>query len=152
MTGSWLGSLRRFRNCQRVRHAASDRRRLGTHSKGHPLGLPSRPHELHEAENGRKALKVLTSVAEPFDAIVLDLQMPDMNGVELLRELRHRPRHANTPIVIATSESDTSPLLQEARGFGAAAILKNPWKPQELAATVQQACTQRRPPNEPDPG
>jgi two-component system chemotaxis response regulator CheY len=108
------------------------------------LAFPSRQHELHEAENGRKALDILTSVGEPFDAIVLDLQMPDMNGVEFLRELRHRPRHAATPIVIATSEADDSPLLQEARGLGVAAVLKKPWKPHELAATVQQAAASRR--------
>jgi two-component system chemotaxis response regulator CheY len=109
------------------------------------LAFPSRQHELHEAENGRKALEMLTSVGEPFDAIVLDLQMPDMNGVEFLRELRHRPRHAATPIVVATSESDSSPLLQEARELGITAVLKKPWKPHELAATVQQAAANRRP-------
>jgi hypothetical protein len=37
-----------------------------------------------------------------------------MNGVEFLRELRHRPRHAATPIVIATSETDDSPPLRMA--------------------------------------
>lgn len=109
------------------------------------LAFPSRQHELHEAENGRKALEILTGVGEPFDAIVLDLQMPDMNGVEFLRELRHRPRHAATPIVIATSEADDSPLLQEARGLGITAVLKKPWKPHELAATVQHAAASRRP-------
>jgi two-component system, chemotaxis family, chemotaxis protein CheY len=109
------------------------------------LAFPSRQHELHEAANGRKALEILTSAGEPFDAIVLDLQMPDMNGVEFLRELRHRPRHVATPIVIATSEADDSPLLQEARGLGITAVLKKPWKPHELAATVQHAAASRRP-------
>jgi two-component system chemotaxis response regulator CheY len=107
------------------------------------LAFPSRQHELHEAENGRRALEILGGGLEPFDAIVLDLQMPDMNGVEFLRELRHRPRHAATPVIVATSEGEESPLLQEARQLGVTAVLKKPWKPQELATTVQQACAGR---------
>jgi two-component system, chemotaxis family, chemotaxis protein CheY len=106
------------------------------------LAFPTRQHELHEAENGRKALEILAGSLERFDAIVLDLQMPDMNGVEFLRELRHRPRHATTPIVVATSEADDSPLLQDVLQLGVTALLKKPWKPQELAATVQRAYTQ----------
>jgi two-component system chemotaxis response regulator CheY len=107
------------------------------------LAFPSRQHELHEAENGRRALEILGGGLEPFDAIVLDLQMPDMNGVEFLRELRHRPRHAATPVIVATSEGEESPLLQDARQLGVTAVLKKPWKPQELATTVQQACAGR---------
>jgi len=107
------------------------------------LAVPSRQHELHEAENGRRALEILGGGLEPFDAIVLDLQMPDMNGVEFLRELRHRPSHAATPVIVATSEGEESPLLQEARQLGVTAVLKKPWKPQELATTVQQACAGR---------
>jgi CheY-like chemotaxis protein len=66
-----------------------------------------------------------------------------MNGVEFLRELRHRPRHAATPVIVATSEGEESPLLQDARQLGVTAVLKKPWKPQELATTVQQACAGR---------
>lgn len=110
------------------------------------LAFPSRLHELHEAENGLRALDLLAADPQPFDAIVLDLRMPDMDGVAFLRELRHRPRHKATPVVIATSEADDSPLLQEARGLGVAAILKKPWKPQDLAAAVQQACASGPPP------
>lgn len=113
------------------------------------LAFAPRQHELHEAENGRRTLEILGDAVAPFDAIVLDLQMRDMNGMEFLRELRHRPHHAATPVVVATSENDTSPLLHEARGLGVAAALKNPWKPQEMDATVQQACTSRGPPQGP---
>ena len=71
--------------------------------------------------------------------------MPDMNGVEFLRALRQRPLHRDTPVVIATSERDDSPLLREVRRMGVAAIVKKPWKPQELALVVAQACAGRRP-------
>jgi CheY-like chemotaxis protein len=51
---------------------------------------------------------------------VLDLQMPDMNGVEFLKALQQRPAHRNTPVVVATSEAESSPLRQEVRRLGVA--------------------------------
>jgi len=104
------------------------------------LAFPQREHELIEAANGLEALAVLARTAQPFDAIVLDLQMPDMNGVEFLRALQQRSQHRDTPVVIATSESDASPLLLEARQLGVAAIVKKPWKPQTLAQVVRDSC------------
>jgi two-component system chemotaxis response regulator CheY len=113
------------------------------------LAFPSREHELHEAGNGLEAVGLVDRAAQPFDAIVLDLQMPDMDGVAFIRALRQRPLHRNTPIVIATSEPESSPLLQEARRLGVAGVAKKPWKPLELAAMVQQACAQRIGPESP---
>jgi CheY-like chemotaxis protein len=109
------------------------------------LAFPRRDYELHEAENGLKALAVLASVRQAFDAIILDLQMPDMNGVEFLRALRQRALHRDTPVIVATSEREGSPLWQEAREIGVAAIVKKPWKPHELAAVVQRAVAGNRP-------
>jgi two-component system, chemotaxis family, chemotaxis protein CheY len=108
------------------------------------LAFPSKEHELQEAENGLKALALLAGTGRPFDAILLDLRMPDMNGVEFLRALRQRALHRETPVVVATSEGDDSPLLREIRQMGVAAIVKKPWKPHELADTVQRACTASR--------
>ena len=112
------------------------------------LAFPRRNYELHEAENGLKALVVLARTVQPFDAIILDLQMLDMNGVEFLRALRQQALHRDTPIVVATSERDDSPLLQEVRQIGVAAIVKKPWKPHDLAAVVQRAIA-RSPPEGP---
>ena len=103
------------------------------------LAFPRRDYELHEAENGLKALAVLARADQPFDAIILDLQMPDMNGVEFLRALRQRALHRDTPVVIATSERDDSPLMREVSQIGVAAIVKKPWKPHELAEIVKRA-------------
>jgi two-component system, chemotaxis family, chemotaxis protein CheY len=108
------------------------------------LAFPSKDHEIQDAANGRQALALLDAASQRFDAILLDLRMPEMNGVEFIRELRKRPRHRDTPIVVATSEADTSELVQEARRLGVAAVVKKPWKPQELAQLVQ-TCIERRP-------
>jgi two-component system, chemotaxis family, chemotaxis protein CheY len=109
------------------------------------LAFPGTKYDLEEAENGYGALAQLSLAQQPFDVIVLDLQMPDMNGVEFIEALRQRPLHRDTPIVIASSEKEDSALLQAARGLGVAAVVRKPWKPQELAAAVQVAvATSRR--------
>jgi two-component system chemotaxis response regulator CheY len=107
------------------------------------LAFPTSDYECQDAANGLEALTALAGAARPFDAIVLDLRMPDMNGVEFLRALRQRPLHRETPVILATSEEDTSELLIEARGLGVAAVVKKPWKPKDLAAVVRQACAKR---------
>ena len=63
--------------------------------------------------------------------------------MEFIRALRQRPLHQHTPIVIATSETESSELLQDARRLGVAAVVKKPWKPQELVAAVQVAARRR---------
>ena len=103
------------------------------------LAFPGSDFDIEEAENGYGALAQLSLAQQPFDVIVLDLQMPDMNGVEFLRGLQKRPLHRGTPVVVATSEGEDSELLKAARGLGVFAVVKKPWKPQELAAVVREA-------------
>ena len=109
------------------------------------LAFPPPGYEIQEAANGLEGLTRLANARQPFDAIILDLQMPDMNGVEFLRALQQRPQHRDTPVVIATSEGETSPLLAEARRLGVAAVVKKPWQPQAFAGVVQRAVADRRP-------
>ena len=101
------------------------------------LAFYRRDHELVEAENGRQALELLAAASVPFDVILLDLQMPDMNGVEFMDAVLRRPLF-KTPIIVTTAETETSELLKQARIRPVAGILKKPWKPQELAAMVQR--------------
>jgi CheY-like chemotaxis protein len=101
------------------------------------LAFPPKEHELNEAEDGQAALELLDEAAEPFDAILLDLRMPRMDGCQFIRALRDRPRHRDTPVVLATSERETSELLREARALHPAAVVKKPWNPKVLAALVR---------------
>ena len=105
------------------------------------LAFPGKRYEIEEAGSGFGALAQLALAQRPFDVIVLDLQMPDMNGVEFIRAVRQRPLYRDTPIVIASSESEDSELMKEARRLGVAAVVRKPWKPQELAAAVQIAAS-----------
>ena len=102
------------------------------------LAFPQQLNELEPAENGRAAMAVLDGSAEPFDAVLLDLRMPDMDGVEFLRLFRRQPIHGRTPVIVTTAESEDSELMAQARALGVAAVVKKPWSPQALRAVVQK--------------
>jgi putative two-component system response regulator len=102
------------------------------------LAFPQQFNELQQAENGREAMALLAGTPAPFDAVLLDLRMPDMNGAEFIRAIRGLPVHGRTPIVLTTAEPDDSGLMQEAMALGVAAVVKKPWTPQKLRQVVQQ--------------
>jgi len=101
------------------------------------LAFPHRLHQLVTAPNGREALAILDTALEPFDLILLDLRMPDMNGVEFLSALQRRPT-AMIPVVLTTAEPPDSRLVAEARALGPAAVVHKPWKPLALQEVVRQ--------------
>lgn len=112
--------------------------------KMYGLVFSKREHDLTTAEDGRKALEALAASPHPFDLILLDLRMPDMDGVEFIREVRRGGRFRDIPIVLTTVEPDSSDLLREALSLGVAAVVKKPWKPQELRAVVQSVLHEPR--------
>jgi len=110
--------------------------------KMYGLVFSRREHELTTAEDGRKGLASLTSASGRYDLILLDLRMPDMDGVEFIRAVRRSPEFRAIPIVLTTVEPDESELLREATRLGVAAVVKKPWKPHELRGVVQSVLNQ----------
>lgn len=102
------------------------------------LAFPHQSNELQPAENGRVALELLGVIREPFDAVLLDLRMPEMDGVQFIRALREHPVHRATPVIITTAEAEGSPMLAQASTLGVAAVVKKPWSPQALKNVVQR--------------
>jgi two-component system response regulator RpfG len=113
--------------------------------KMYGLVFSKREHELVTAEHGRRGLEVLAAEPRGFDLILLDLRMPDMDGVEFIRGVRRTGRFRDIPIVLTTVEPDGAPLLEEAVSQGVAAVVKKPWKPHELRAVVQSVLHESRP-------
>jgi CheY-like chemotaxis protein len=101
------------------------------------LAFSRRDHDLVEAENGLQALDALATATVPFDVILLDLRMPDMDGATFLRAVRRTALFRDIPIIVTTAEPESSELLQEVRELGIDAVVKKPWKPQELLSLVQ---------------
>lgn len=112
--------------------------------KMYGLVFSKREHELTTAEDGRKALETLGAERRRYDLILLDLRMPDMDGVEFIRAIRRTSRFRDIPVVLTTIEPDASELLREALALGVAAVVKKPWKPQELRAVVQSVLHEPR--------
>lgn len=86
------------------------------------------------ASTGREALRVLERM--PADLIVSDVNMPDMGGFELIRELRHDPRTIATPLVFATTRGSRDDIVA-GLGLGADDYLVKPVDPVELVARVR---------------
>ncbi len=62
--------------------------------------------EVHEAGNGREALEVIASLGMDVTLVLADWNMPEMNGFELLKQLRQNPRLASLIVVMVTTETE----------------------------------------------
>jgi two-component system chemotaxis response regulator CheY len=89
-----------------------------------------------EAQDGADALDKLGQSPETA-LVVLDVNMPNMNGMEFLENLRARPEHAATRVVMLTTEGQPR-LMQQARGLGAKGWIIKPFKPAMLVAAVEK--------------
>jgi len=86
------------------------------------------------AGDGHEALARLAEHPD-VDLVLLDLNMPRMNGFELLAALRGSPVHAHVPVIIVSTEGKQA---DEARGLaaGATAYVRKPFSPEQLLETI----------------
>jgi CheY-like chemotaxis protein len=92
--------------------------------------------EIVTAGRGREALAL--AIAKIPDAIVLDLRMPEMDGLEVCRRLKRDPVTAAIPVIILTGAEDHG-IQTEALIAGAAALLTKPCAPPRLIGTLRAA-------------
>jgi CheY-like chemotaxis protein len=111
--------------------------------KMYGLVFSRREHQLTTVNNGLQALKALEHADARYDLILLDLRMPDMDGVEFIREVRSARVGSQIPIVLTTAELEDSVLMIQARALGVAAVVRKPWKPHDLRDLVQTIVKQR---------
>ena len=95
--------------------------------------------ECTQAENGRAALQQLQRETVPL--VLTDLRMPEMDGVELLRQIRHR--HPDVAVVLITAIADVETAVG-CLGIGAMDYLTKPFHLDEVRARVRQALEKRR--------
>jgi len=91
-----------------------------------------------EAENGLEAIERL--VLGPVSLMVLDLNMPEMHGIEVLKFVRSRPAYRSMPVVVLTTRGDEVSQA-DAMAAGASLYLTKPFSPQELESKVRQLLT-----------
>lgn len=86
-----------------------------------------------EAGDGSEGLAKAKS--QSFDLVITDLNMPIMNGIQMIKGLRALPTFTGVPIVFLTTESDDA-VKQEAKAAGATGWITKPFKPEQLLAIV----------------
>jgi len=92
-------------------------------------------HQVVDAADGRDALaKAKTG---RFDAVITDVNMPNMDGITLVKELRALPNFKFTPILLLTTESAPEK-KQQGKAAGATGWLVKPFDPEKLLATVKK--------------
>ncbi len=92
-------------------------------------------HEVTEAENGQLALDVARGSS--FELVLADVNMPVMDGIAMVRELRALDAYKGVPILMLTTESHTERKM-EGKAAGATGWLVKPFDPEQLLATVKR--------------
>jgi two-component system chemotaxis response regulator CheY len=91
--------------------------------------------EVIQAVDGREGVEMMDH--ETVDLVITDINMPRMNGYEVVRDLRSRPELKGLPILVLTTESDTDK-KNLAREAGATGWMVKPFDPDRLIATVRK--------------
>jgi two-component system KDP operon response regulator KdpE len=107
------------------------------------MNLVARGYAVTEVDNGARALTALAD--HEHDAIVLDLGLPDMSGLEVIRAVREI---ASTPIIVLSARNGSSDKV-EALDLGADDYVTKPFSMDELLARLRATSRRAAPPDEP---
>jgi two-component system chemotaxis response regulator CheY len=99
------------------------------------MALRERGYEVIEASNGKEALEKLDS--ERCHLVISDVNMPTMDGITLLKEIKRHPNYKFTPVIMLTTEAGEDK-KREGRAAGAKAWITKPFQPQLLVDAVSK--------------
>lgn len=88
-----------------------------------------------EARNGLEAIEELANA--PYDMMILDLNMPDMHGLEVLKFVLGHPTYQSTPIAILTTKGDEQS-RRDALNSGASCYITKPFEPKLLFEQIKE--------------
>ncbi|MGE4497040.1 MAG: response regulator [Deferribacterales bacterium] len=97
--------------------------------------LTKEGYEVIEASDGTDALS--KTAGKKIDMVVTDLNMPNMDGITLIKELRKQAAFKFIPIIMLTTESQDSK-KQEGKAAGATGWIVKPFKPEQLLGVVKK--------------
>lgn len=102
------------------------------------IALRGQGFEVMEACDGQEALSKLNG--QKVHLIISDVNMPNMDGISMVKELKKLPAYKFTPIIMLTTESEVSK-KNEGRAAGAKAWVVKPFKPDQLLDVVSKLVT-----------
>ncbi|OAI39895.1 hypothetical protein AYO40_05335 [Planctomycetaceae bacterium SCGC AG-212-D15] len=91
-------------------------------------------YQIQEACDGRAALALVKTVTP--NLVVTDINMPEMDGISLIRALRDLPEHRMTPILVLTSEAGDD-IIRNGKNAGATGWLVKPFDADQLRSTAR---------------
>ena len=97
--------------------------------------LQQKQYETVEASDGIEGLS--KAKLSKFDLVITDVNMPNMDGIELCKELRLLPEFKFTPVLMLTTES-SSDMKMRGKSAGATGWLVKPFNPDKLLATIKR--------------
>lgn len=92
--------------------------------------------KVFEASTGFEALKSLPH--QPFDVIFVDINMPDINGLELIGFVKNNDKYKHIPVIIVSTEGSEED-KKRGMALGAFAYLTKPFKSEDLQGIVKKA-------------
>ena len=104
------------------------------------LGLKQQGHTVAEAESGRQALDMLR--AEPFDLVLLDILMPEMDGYEVLRQMKSDSTLRDVPVIVISAQDELESMVRGIE-LGAEDYLPKSFDPVLLRARLE-ACLEKK--------
>jgi two-component system chemotaxis response regulator CheY len=99
------------------------------------IALKQAGYDVIEGVDGKDALAKLTG--QKVNLIISDVNMPNMDGISFVRELKTRPAYKFTPVLMLTTESQEEK-KEQGKAAGARAWMVKPFKPEALLAAVQK--------------
>jgi DNA-binding response OmpR family regulator len=100
------------------------------------LKLETAPYDVTLVSDGRAAMEYLRS-QRPIDLILLDIMMPHLSGLDVLRELRQLDHRKETPVIILTAKGQDAD-RERALELGATDFLTKPFSPNKLLVRIDE--------------
>ena len=100
--------------------------------------LETEKYNILEANSGLQCLRHLQSGEEHIDVILLDIQMPGMDGIKVMELIQKHDYWRLIPVIFLTASSDKNTVIKAGQ-MGAEGYIKKPFVPEELVKRVEQA-------------
>ena len=107
------------------------------------IGMSNAPvNEIQFAANGQEALNILNQSF--VDLVLVDINMPVMNGVEMIDKMRADDHLKSIPVVVVSTEGSTT-RLEELKAKGVKAFIRKPFTPESIDKVIREATNAYRP-------
>ncbi len=90
-------------------------------------------HEIIAAANGKEALEKLDT--RWVDIVFSDINMPEMNGIELIREMKSDSEYSDIPVAIISTEGSKT-RIQEIMNMGVSGFIRKPFTPEQIREVI----------------